>query len=93
MRPGGQAIRWGARCGWEDRGEGEEKSNPLTSKSCTTGTSREGGHAASKHRETEITTTEATAAAPPNLGADATSGAQGAASVWRVMLARHLGAG
>lgn len=50
---------------WLGRTEGkeEEKSNPLTSKSCTTGTSREGGHAATKHRETEITITEATTAA------------------------------
>lgn len=50
---------------WLGRIEGkeEEKSNLLTSKSCTTGTSREGGHAATKHRETEITITEATAAA------------------------------
>lgn len=45
-------------------GKEEEKSNLLTSKSCTTGTSREGGHAATKHRETEITTTEATPSAP-----------------------------
>lgn len=51
---------------WLGRKEGkeEEKSNLLTSKSCTTGTSREGGHAATKHRETEITTTEAAPAAP-----------------------------
>lgn len=69
-----------ARYSWEDGGEEEEKSNPLTSKSCTTGTSREGGHAATKHRETEITTTEATAEAPPDLCAHTTSGAQGAAS-------------
>lgn len=60
-----QTRRWGVRgVAGEDEGKEEEKSNPLTSKSCTTGTSRAGGHAATKHRETEITTTEATAAAP-----------------------------
>lgn len=48
----------------ENEGKKEEKSNLLTSKSCTTGTGREGGHAATKHRETEITMTEANAAAP-----------------------------
>lgn len=53
---------------WVGRVEGkeEEKSNLLTSKSCTMGTSREGGHAATEHREMEITTTEATAPATPN---------------------------
>lgn len=61
-------------------GKEEEKSNLLTSKSCTTGTSREGGHAATKHRETEITTTEATPQPQPNHRANATSRAQGAAS-------------
>lgn len=59
-KPGGGVCKV-----WLGRTEGkeEEKSNPLTSKSCTTGISREGGHAATKHRETEITITEATTAA------------------------------
>lgn len=68
----GEAGCTGARPGdrlcevWLRRMEGkeEEKSSLLTSKSCNTGASREGGHAATKHREMEITTTEATAAAP-----------------------------
>lgn len=50
----------------ERMGEEEEKSSPLTSRSCTTGTGREGGHAATGHRETEITTT--------SRGAHATGG-------------------
>lgn len=79
---------------WLGRTEGKEgeKSNPLTSKSCTTGTSREGGHAATKHRETEITITEATAAAstqPQSQGCQRGVGS----SVWRAMPARDLGAG
>lgn len=67
---------------WLGRTEGkeEEKSNPLTSKSCTTGISREGGHAATKHRETEITITEAPRQPSPNHRAKAVSGARGAVS-------------
>lgn len=72
---------------WLGRTEGkeEEKSNPLTSKSCTTGISREGGHAATKHRETEITITEATTAAftqPQSQGRQRGPGS----SVWRPCL-------
>lgn len=53
----GQARRWGVPGVPERTGEEEEKSSPLTSRSCTAGTGREGGHAATRHRETEITTT------------------------------------
>lgn len=60
------------------QGKEEEKSNLLTSKSCTTGTSREGGHAATKHRETEITITAATAQPPPTPRANTASRARGA---------------
>lgn len=79
---------------WLGRTEGkeEEKSNPLTSKSCATGTSREGGHAATKHRETEITITEATTAAstqPQSQGCQRGLGS----SAWRAMPARDLGQG
>lgn len=79
---------------WLGRKEGkeEEKSNLLTSKSCTTGTSREGGHAATKHRETEITTTEATPAAPAQPQSQRRQQGPGS-SIWRAMPARDSGAG
>lgn len=88
-KPGGGVCKM-----WLGRTEGkeEEKSNPLTSKSCTTGISREGGHAATKHRETEMTITEATTAAftqPQSQGRQRGPGS----SVWRAMPARDLGAG
>lgn len=79
---------------WLGRVEGkeEEKSNLLTSRSCTTGTSREGGHAATKHREMEVTTAEAAAAAPSPPQSQRRQQGPGS-SVWRATPARDQGAG
>lgn len=96
----GEAGCTGARpgCGlckvWLGRMEEkeEEKSDLLTSKSCTTGTGREGGHAATKHRETEITITEATATGPAQPQCQHLQRGPGS-NVWRAMPARDFGAG
>lgn len=92
VRPGEPGQETGVRgVAREGGGEEEEKSSPLTSKSCTMGTSREGGHAATKHRETEITTTGASATAPPNRGAHAPwPPAWPGSSVRRLMPAQDL---